>query len=136
MSWIFSIKYSQNLLHIWLLVSRVLISVFMLTHGWPKLMRFFSEESIKFADPIGVGVIPSLLLAVFSEVVCSVFIILGLGTRAASIPLIITMLVAAFIVHADDPFARKEMALLYLFGYIMLLILGSGKYSIDRYFKK
>jgi putative oxidoreductase len=136
MSWIFSIKYSQNLLHIWLLVSRVLISVFMLTHGWPKLMRFFSEESIKFADPIGVGVIPSLLLAVFSEVVCSVFIILGLGTRAASIPLIITMLVAAFIVHADDPFARKEMALLYLLGYIMLLILGSGKYSIDRYFKK
>ncbi|MBS4060101.1 MAG: DoxX family protein [Bacteroidetes bacterium] len=136
MSWIFSIKYSQNLLHIWLLVSRVLISVFMLTHGWPKLMRFFSEESIKFADPLGIGVIPSLLLAVFSEVVCSVFIILGLGTRAASIPLIITMMVAAFIVHADDPFARKEMALLYLLGYIMLLILGSGKYSIDRYFRK
>ncbi len=108
----------------------------MLTHGWPKLMRFFSEDSIKFADPIGIGVIPSLLLAVFSEVVCSVFIILGLGTRAASIPLIITMMVAAFIVHADDPFARKEMALLYLLGYIMLLILGSGKYSIDRYFRK
>ncbi|MDP2236639.1 MAG: DoxX family protein [Bacteroidales bacterium] len=136
MKWIFSIKYSQTLLHFWLLVSRVLISVFMLTHGWPKLMRFFSEDSIRFADPLGVGVIPSLLLAVFSEVVCSLFIILGLGTRAASIPLIITMAVAAFVVHADDPFARKEMALLYLLAYIMLLIFGSGKYSIDRYFRK
>ncbi len=136
MKWIFSIKYSQTLLHVWLLVSRVLISVFMLTHGWPKLMRFFSEDSIRFADPLGVGVIPSLLLAVFSEVVCSLFIILGLGTRAASIPLIITMAVAAFVVHADDPFARKEMALLYLLAYIMLLIFGSGKYSIDRYFRK
>jgi putative oxidoreductase len=136
MNWMFSIKYSQTLLHVWLLVSRVLISVFMLTHGWPKLMRFFSEDSIRFADPLGVGVIPSLLLAVFSEVVCSLFIILGLGTRAASIPLIITMAVAAFVVHADDPFARKEMALLYLLAYIMLLILGSGKYSIDRYFRK
>lgn len=136
MNWVFSIKYSQKLLHIWLLVSRVLISVFMLTHGWPKLMRFFSEDNIKFADPLGVGVIPSLLMAVFSEVVCSVLIILGLGTRAASIPLIITMMVAAFIVHADDPFARKEMALLYMLGYIMLLVLGPGKYSIDRYFRK
>ncbi|MDO8896504.1 MAG: DoxX family protein, partial [Bacteroidales bacterium] len=116
--------------------SRVLISVFMITHGWPKLMRYFSEDSIRFADPLGVGVIQSLLLAVFSEVVCSLFIILGLGTWAASIPLIITMAVAAFVVHADDPFARKEMALLYLLAYIMLLIFGSGKYSIDRYFRK
>jgi putative oxidoreductase len=136
MKMLFSTRFSDSVIHIWLLFYRIFLSVFMLTHGWPKLMRFFSEAPISFADPLGLGVIPSLLLAVFSEIVCSVLIILGLGTRLASIPLIITMIVAAFVVHGEDPFARKEMALLYLLGYIMLLIMGSGKYSVDRFLKK
>jgi putative oxidoreductase len=41
------------------------------------------------------------------------------------------MFVAAFITHIADPFAKKEVAILYLLFYIALLITGSGKYSID-----
>lgn len=104
----------------------------MLTHGLPKLSRLTSEEEIKFADPFGFGPFMSLVLVVFAEVVCSILIILGLATRLASIPPIITMFVAAFHAHGNDPFGTKEKPLLFLLIFIVLLVFGSGKYSIDH----
>ncbi len=98
-----------------LLLLRVLSSLFMLlAHGIPKLNRLLSSGDIKFPDPLGIGTIPSLALATFSEVLCSLLIIFGIFTRMSLIPLIITMMVAAFIHHAADPFAQKEKALLFL----------------------
>lgn len=130
--------YSTNLnlpqVDIGLLIFRLGISVLMLTHGYPKLVRFFGSEEITFADPLGFGEVTSFFLAVFAEFVCSILVILGLGTRLAVIPLIITMGVAAFIVHSEDPFTRQELPLMYLTGYILLFFTGSGKYSLDWYF--
>jgi len=103
----------------------------MLVHGVPKLMKFFANEPVKFADPIGIGQFATLLLTVFSEVICSFLIFIGLATRLAVIPLIITMLVAALIVHSGDSFGNKEASLQYLLVYITLFVLGSGKYSSD-----
>jgi putative oxidoreductase len=119
-----------------LLMLRTVSGSFMLfAHGLPKLNRLFSSEEISFADPLGIGAVPSFVLTVFAEFICSVFIILGLFTRASSIPLIITMFVAGFIHHAADPFAQKEKALLFLLIYVFLLISGSGKYSLNRIIK-
>jgi putative oxidoreductase len=112
-------------------ILRICIAAFMITHGWPKLLRLLEGGEIQFGDPIGLGPTLSLILVVFAEFFCSVLIGIGLGTRLASIPLIFTMLVAAFIAHADDPFRQKEMALLYLLFYILLLVVGSRKYSLD-----
>lgn len=100
-------------------------------HGLPKLMAW-NERFHTFGDPLGVGSEVSYLLAVFAEVFCSVFLMLGWWTRLAVIPLIITMLVAAFIVHGADPWGRKEMAILYLMPFLTLLITGPGRYSLDR----
>lgn len=129
---VFSTGTSDWKLDLGILIIRVAIGAFMLTHGYPKLMRLFSGEEIRFADPFGLGPVPSLALAVFAEFFCSIFIAIGLGTRLASIPLIITMAVAAFVAHAGDPFGQKETALLYLLFYILLLITGSRRYSVDR----
>ena len=115
---------------------RIGVSALMLPHGYSKLMQFFSGDEIQFADPIGIGATGSLALAVFSEFICSVLIILGLGTRLAAIPLVITMLVAVFIVHAADGMSHQELPLLYLFSYVLLMLTGSGKYSLDHYFLK
>lgn len=129
---VFSTGTSDWKLDLGILIIRVAIGAFMLTHGYPKLMRLFSGEEIRFADPFSLGPVPSLALAVFAEFFCSIFIAIGLGTRLASIPLIITMAVAAFVAHAGDPFGQKETALLYLLFYILLLITGSRRYSVDR----
>jgi len=100
------------------------------SHGMGKLTGFGGMAS-KFADPFGLGPGLSLGLAVFAEFLCSLGIILGFMTRLATVPLIITMLTAFFIIHGDDPFSRREMALLYLVPFLTLLFTGPGRYSID-----
>lgn len=114
-----------------LLLARVGIAALILTHGIPKLMSLLSGEPIQFASVMGMSAAVSLCLAIFAEVVCSVFILAGFGTRFAAIPLIITMLVAVFMIHADDPFKVQETGLMYMLAFVVLLFAGSGKYSLD-----
>lgn len=114
-----------------LLVTRIAIGGLMLLHGLPKMEMLFSGEPIQFASVFGMGETISLALAVFAEVFCSLFILIGLGTRLATLPLIVTMLTAVLLIHRNDPFANQEMGLLYLLMYVVLLIMGSGKISLD-----
>lgn len=114
-----------------LLVARTGIAALMLTHGIPKLLLLFSGAPVQFPPVLGMSAALSLGLTVYAEVVCSFLILVGFATRLATIPLIITMLVAAFLIHAADPFAKQEPALQYLLVYVILLFAGSGKYSID-----
>src|SRR5690242_6502855 len=102
--------FNSNLINLWLLLLRVLVACFMFTHGFPKFLKLMEGGEIKFGDPIGLGPELSLVMTVFAEVICSTFILIGLATRLAAIPLIITMLVAAIVAHAGDPFRDKEMA--------------------------
>ena len=136
MKFLFSTKNSQTLNDLWLLIYRVSLSAFMLTHGVPKLNRLISGEGGNFPDPLGVGNELSLILTVFGEVVAPVLVMIGLSTRFAAIPVAFAMGVAAFVVHGSDPFARKEMALLFLLGYLTILVMGSGKYALDTLFEK
>jgi hypothetical protein len=70
------------------------------------------------------------------KIVPETFILVGLGTRFASVPLICPMAVAVFYIHSADPFSTKEMAVLYLLGFSFLLIAGGGKYSLDSILAK
>ena len=116
-----------------LLLLRVFIGSFMLfAHGLSKLTGF-SEKMTTFADPIGLGPQFSLALSVFAEVFCAGAIILGLLTRLALIPLIINMLVITLIVHADDPWGKKEFALLFAVPFLTLLLTGPGRFSLDAF---
>lgn len=115
-----------------LLLLRLVFGGFMiLNHGWGKLMKFMGEGPIKFGDPLGVGTELSLSLAVFAEVGCALLLVIGLFTRWATAPLIVTMLVAAFIVHGDGPFKEMESALVFGTAYIVLSLMGPGRYSLD-----
>lgn len=120
-----------------MLILRVCVGFFMLAgHGWGKLVNF-SDRMYTFADPIGLGSPTSLGLAVFAEVFCAIAVMAGLLTRFALIPLIITMLVAAFIAHASDPLfgapPSKEMALLFLVPFVALFLTGPGRFSADAF---
>lgn len=114
-----------------LLVLRISIAALMLVHGLPKLQVLLAGEPVNFINFLGIGSTLTLTLVVFAEVFCSVLLLVGFGTRVAVIPLIITMLVAVFHVHASDPFIKQEMGLHYLLVYGILLVAGSGKYSAD-----
>lgn len=107
----------------------------MLLHGWPKMMGF-DEKSETFADPLGIGNSGSLALTIFAEVFCTVFIVIGLFTRVATIPLIICMGVIVFVVHGPDPLSDRESALGYLALYLAIFFLGGGRFSADNYLRK
>ena len=114
-----------------ILILRVSVGLIMLlAHGMPKLLNF-AAYSTKFPDPIGVGPQFSLILAIFSEVFCSLALIVGFKTRYASVPLLITMLVALFFVHGNDPWKKQEFVVMYIIPYLSLIFIGSGKYSLD-----
>lgn len=110
---------------------RIVPSALMLTHGVGKFQKLIGGD-FKFPDPIGIGATPSLFLTVIAEFVCPILIIIGFKTRLATIPPIIAMLVAAFVVHWADPLGKKELALLYAVFFIAIALLGPGKYSIDK----
>ncbi|MGD8439942.1 MAG: DoxX family protein [Holophagae bacterium] len=119
-----------------LLVLRVGVGAFMLVaHGWGKLVGF-GDLAGQFPDPIGLGSTVSLVLAIFAEVLCALLVVLGLGTRFAAVPLLVTMLVAAFVVHADDPWGKKEFALLYAIPFVTLIFTGGGRYALDAVIRR
>lgn len=122
---------SNSLTHIGLAVLRILPSLMMLAHGFPKFKKLIAGN-FEFGNPIGIGEAPSLFLAVVGEFIAPILIIIGYKTKFAAIPSLITMLVAAFIVHASDPFGTKEKALLYAVFFIAIILLGPGKYSLDK----
>ncbi|MCO5262962.1 MAG: DoxX family protein [Lentimicrobium sp.] len=115
-----------------LLLTRVAAGAMMLTHGIPKILNYSAiVASGKFPAIFGSAEL-GLSLAIMAEVGMSILLIFGLLSRLSTIPLIITMLVAAFYAHAGDPFNAREPALLYLTMYVMILLAGPGRYSADH----
>ncbi len=133
---LFSTTCSDNSFSFALLVLRLGVgSVMMIQHGLDKLMHF-AQKAPQFADPFHIGKTTSLSLVVFAEFFCSAFIILGLFTRLAAIPLIIAMGVALIAAHHGDLYGMGESAGIYLCCFIAILFTGPGKVSLDRFIGK
>ncbi|MFB6264999.1 MAG: DoxX family protein [Bradymonadaceae bacterium] len=114
-----------------LLLLRVVFGVLMIVgHGYGKWTSL-PEKAASFPDPVGLGSELSMYLAVGAEFFCAGLVVVGLATRAAVIPLIVTMSVAAFVVHGGDPLGDRETALLYGTAFATLLVAGPGRISLD-----
>ena len=117
-----------------LLILRSAFGLIMLAaHGYPKFLKLISGNEIKFFDPFGIGKTFSFILATSAEFVGAALLTLGIFSRLSSLSLVITMFVAAFIYHADDPFKGQEKAILFFAGYVVLFITGPGKYSLQKF---
>lgn len=116
---------------------RVFTGIGLLTHGIPKL----AAGPDRWA---GIGQVvtnigfpgPAVFwgfMAAFAESFGAALLIVGLMTRASAFLIAVTMAVAAFVAHGNDPFAGREMALLYLFISLMFMLKGAGSYAVDRF---
>lgn len=112
-----------------LLVLRVVFGLLLASHGWMKLTGF-SEMSTQFLPLWGMSPSVSLSLAIFGELFCSIAVIFGFLTRLSAIPAAFTMLIAFTMAHGCS-FAQGELAFTYLTAFVVLIIAGSGKYSVD-----
>lgn len=132
---LFPVKPDGTFISVILLIVRVVFGVMLMNHGIDKWANY-QELSAVFPDPLGIGSPLSLGLAIFGELACSMAFIIGFLYRPAMIPMIFTMCVAFFIVHADDPFAVKELAFVYLVVFVLMYIVGPGKFAVDRWISK
>jgi putative oxidoreductase len=113
----------------------VCVSLF-LKHGYMKVADF-SYWAANFADPLGIGQTPSLIIAMISETVGCALIILGLATRWASLYCFSVIFVAwslkghfEYFGHGN-PGDHGEATVLYLCVLVAIFIAGPGRYSID-----
>jgi putative oxidoreductase len=131
-----------------LLVLRLGLGGYLVTHGWGKLQMLLAGNFAQFGDPIGLGATPSLVLVMFAEFVCALLVVIGLATRFAAVPVVIAMGVAAFVAHGSDPWTMeqgarlfmegkaqfwgsKQPALMFLFAFLALIFTGAGRLSVD-----
>lgn len=125
-----STKYSAGTVSAAMLLLRLGAGLLMINHGYDKLINFNTMQT-KFMNFLGLGTTLSLALIIFAEFFCSLFLILGLFTRLATIPLIIAMCVALFMAHHGEVFGKGELPALYLVVYTVILLMGPGKVSVD-----
>ncbi len=129
-------KPATGILHaIGLLVLRVGVGGFMMSHGWGKFSKVLAGN-FEFADPLGLGPEISLVSAAGAEFICAGLVIIGLATRFSAAAVAFTMGVAAFVVHASDPWtmgagASKEPALLFGIAFLALVLTGPGRIALD-----
>jgi len=125
-----STKYSAGAFSTAMLILRLVAGILMMNHGYGKLTHF--EETAKFMPHLfGMSSSITTALVIFAEFFCSLFIILGLFTRLACVPLIITMCYALFITLHGEVFGKGELATLFLGAFTVLLLVGPGRVSVD-----
>ena len=115
-----------------LLILRIGLGLLMMGYGWSKLIGF-NEIAPDFYDFLGLGGQFSLGLTVFAEFFCSILLVFGLGTQLVLIPLTILVMVIVFDIKGGDALNEKELGLMYLMGYVALLLTGPGRFSLDYF---
>lgn len=129
-----SINYSNAAFNFAMLLLRVGSGVLIMSHGYDKLVHFADYRN-KFMNFMGIGNTASLSLVIFAEFFCSIFLVIGLFSRLATIPLIVAMGVALIKAHHAAVFGDGEKPALYLCCFVTLLLCGPGKASLDGMIK-
>lgn len=127
---LFSTKYSAGAVNTAMFIVRVGLGILLLHHGYQKITHF--ENTVKNTPPLPLlnGEMRAGLI-IFSEFFCSIFVILGLFTRLACIPILIGFGIILFKVHHLDFLNTGQLASVFTLGFIAVLLIGPGKGSID-----
>ena len=121
-----------------LLVLRLFMGVTFMIYAGKKIGGFDGYVTF-FSDKLDLPLpLLNLYLVIGIEGIGGLLLILGLFTRAITIPLITTMIVAFFLVNLEKGFAASNFGIEVPLAYISILILlfsfGPGKFSIDGKF--
>lgn len=123
-------SHTSNLHSFILLSLRAFGGLMMLPYGFGKITKYDELTQDFFGDPIGIGNLPSLWLTIFAQIGCSASLVLGFQTRLCASVLAINMLVATKY-HFLDPFHIVSLPIMFLGVYLLTLMLGAGRYSLD-----
>lgn len=119
----------EKVVSLLILALRVFFGVLFFTHGLDKMINF-NTLSETYPSVLGFGSYMTLMVSIFCEFACSLFLIAGLMERIILLPMIASMAVAFFDIH-DGMFPEGELSLIYLILFVVLLLTGPGRYSVD-----
>ena len=102
-----------------------------------KKILNFDNYVILFSDKLELPLpLLNLYLVIAVEAIGGVLLLIGLFTRLATIPLIITMITALFLVNLEKGFAASnfgmEIPLAYISILFVLFAFGHGKFSLEN----
>lgn len=112
-----------------ILVLRVVFGVLFFIHGLDKMLNFNTLVN-DYPSVLGFGSYMTLMVSIFCEFCCSLFLMAGLLQRLITVPMIVAMGVAFFDIH-DAMMPEGELALIYFIVFIVLFLVGPGRYSVD-----
>lgn len=112
-----------------LLMIRVFFGILFFIHGLDKMMNFEYLSDV-YPSVLGFGSYTTLMVTIFCEFCCSLFLISGLMVRIMLLPMIAAMGVAFFDVH-DAMLPEGELSLIYMVTFIILYVTGPGRFSVD-----
>jgi putative oxidoreductase len=106
-----------------------------LAHGISKIppSQGFIEHTGNLGFPLPLVFAWSAGLSEFGG---ALLLAIGLFTRPAAFFVATTMFVAGFINYAGGPYGNAEKAIMYFGLAIVFLVLGSGRFSLDNFFRK
>jgi putative oxidoreductase len=130
-------RFAPTSTNVGLLILRVGIGLILfLKHGWEKI-SVLSLTNAHFPDPIHIGTNASWTIAVISDGICSLLIVLGVGTRWVALFSFCTLFTAWTFVHHYGFFGKTpnanygELIAQYIVTCIVLMVAGPGPYSVD-----
>jgi putative oxidoreductase len=113
-----------------LLVLRVFAGLSLaLAHGWDKVPP--GEMFVKGVASLGFPA-EAAWLTMVTEFVGGLALAAGFATRPAALAMMVNFWVAGFMMHANDPYLTKELALMFLAVATMFVCVGAGRFSVDR----
>ncbi|MDB5119404.1 MAG: DoxX family protein [Sphingobacteriales bacterium] len=119
-----------------ILFFRVMVSIeLILAHGLKKIGVGVPVAEV-IPNPFALPESINASLAIASNLVFPLFVIFGVFTRLAVLPILAVTLSGYFVVHFNDSLLEKDMPYMYSISYLLILIVGSGKYSIDYWINK
>ena len=120
-----------------LLFFRIAVSIeLILVHGLKKLGVGVSTAEV-VPNPLHLPETLNQIFATTANVILPLFVIFGLLTRLAVLPILAVTLTGYFVVHGNSPLSERDIPFMYSISFLLLLIAGSGKYSVDSMlFKK
>ncbi len=128
-SFLFPQQFRGKGVSVLILVARVFFGVLFFIHGVDKLMNF-NALVVNYPSVLGFGSYMTLMVTIFTEFCCSLFLMVGLLQRILTIPMFLSMAVAFFDIH-DAMLPEGELSLIYFIVFLGLFIVGPGRYSLD-----
>ncbi|MUV02987.1 DoxX family membrane protein [Flavobacterium rakeshii] len=120
-----------------LLFFRIAVSIeLILVHGLKKLGVGVSTAEV-VPNPLHLPEALNQVFATTANVILPLFVIFGIVTRLAVVPILAVTLTGYFVVHGGSPLPERDIPFMYSISFLLLFITGPGKYSIDSLlFKK